>query len=95
MAEAAEVMNQARILDLQDRFINSKSTKYYIRADQLTRANEVVALFSKVRMHVRARPARRGAPGPAQAPHRAAVRAARTTAIVAWCDCRASPVSPA
>jgi len=42
-------MNQARLLDLQDRFINSKSTKYLLRNDQLQRAEEVVGLFAKVR----------------------------------------------
>jgi len=42
-------MNQARLLDLQDRFINSKSTKYLLRNDQLQRADEVVGLFAKVR----------------------------------------------
>ena len=47
LVQAAEVMNNARLLDLQDRFINSKSTKYLQRADQLARADDVVALFSK------------------------------------------------
>lgn len=42
---AAEQMNTARELDLQDRFINTKSTKYYLRADQNGEAINTIALF--------------------------------------------------
>ena len=44
---AASVMNEGRLLDLQDRFINSKSVKYYLRADNIDKALEVVSLFTK------------------------------------------------
>lgn len=46
--KACEIMNEARLLDLQDRFINSKSTKYYLRTDQVNQAEDVVGLFAKV-----------------------------------------------
>lgn len=42
---AAEQMNIARELDLQDRFINTKCTKYYLRADQNADATNTIALF--------------------------------------------------
>lgn len=42
---AAEQMNVARELDLQDRFINTKSTKYYLRADQNGEAINTISLF--------------------------------------------------
>ncbi|ORY78176.1 NatA N-acetyltransferase complex subunit [Protomyces lactucae-debilis] len=44
--EAAEQMNQARELDLQDRFINTKCTKYYLRADQNAEAINAISLFA-------------------------------------------------
>jgi peptide alpha-N-acetyltransferase len=47
-AYAAFVMNDARELDLQDRFINSKSTKYHIRNDNVERAEKSIALFARV-----------------------------------------------
>lgn len=42
---AAEEMNIARELDLQDRFINTKCTKYYLRADQNGEAIQTVSMF--------------------------------------------------
>ena len=42
---AAEQMNVARELDLQDRFINTKCTKYYLRADMNGEAIQTVSLF--------------------------------------------------
>ncbi|CCG84078.1 protein of unknown function [Taphrina deformans PYCC 5710] len=42
---AAEQMNVARELDLQDRFINTKSTKYYLRADLNAEAMNTISLF--------------------------------------------------
>ncbi|KAI1320538.1 N-alpha-acetyltransferase 16, NatA auxiliary subunit [Mortierella claussenii] len=44
---AMEALNEARELDLQDRFINSKCTKYMLRADKLTEAEKTVVLFTR------------------------------------------------
>jgi len=44
---AAYEMNQVRLLDLADRFLNTKSTKYFLRADNLKDAEETVMLFTK------------------------------------------------
>ncbi|CAO3677581.1 unnamed protein product [Umbelopsis ramanniana] len=44
---AARVMNDARELDLQDRFINSKSAKYYIRNDKIEEAEKILGLFTR------------------------------------------------
>lgn len=48
MEAAARVMNEARELDLQDRFINSKSAKYYIRNDKIDEAEKILGLFTRV-----------------------------------------------
>lgn len=48
MEAAARVMNEARELDLQDRFINSKSAKYYIRNDKIDEAENILGLFTRV-----------------------------------------------
>ncbi len=45
---AAQWMNQARELDLQDRFVNSKSVKSYLRMDNVEEATKTIALFTKV-----------------------------------------------
>lgn len=42
---AAEQINVARELDLQDRFINTKCTKYHLRADQNGEAAATISLF--------------------------------------------------
>jgi peptide alpha-N-acetyltransferase len=44
---AAVALNEARELDLQDRFINSKCTKYLLRADKMAEAEETVVLFAR------------------------------------------------
>lgn len=41
-------MNYARDLDLQDRYLNSKSAKYQLRADQIVESIKTVELFTKV-----------------------------------------------
>jgi hypothetical protein len=41
-------MNEARELDLQDRFINSKCAKYYIRNDKIAEAEKILGLFTRV-----------------------------------------------
>ena len=46
---AMKAMGEARALDGQDRFLNSKDAKYLIRADRVHEAEAVVGLFTKVR----------------------------------------------
>lgn len=41
-------MDSARKLDLQDRFINTKATKYFLRADKVKEAQDTIGLFTKV-----------------------------------------------
>ncbi|KAG0682572.1 hypothetical protein C6P42_002854 [Pichia californica] len=45
--DASIEMNIARLMDLQDRFLNSKSVKYYLRADLIDNALETISLFTK------------------------------------------------
>jgi hypothetical protein len=45
---AAEAMEEARSLDGQDRFLNGKAGKYWLRAGQVDKAEEVLRLFTKV-----------------------------------------------
>ncbi|RIB24053.1 hypothetical protein C2G38_2134138 [Gigaspora rosea] len=45
--EATKVMNEARELDLQDRFINSKCSKYMLRNDQIEEAEQKIGLFTR------------------------------------------------
>ena len=47
IAEAASVMDQARKLDLADRYVNNKCTKYLLRAGRVEDAQAVIALFAK------------------------------------------------
>ncbi|KAF9922180.1 N-alpha-acetyltransferase 16, NatA auxiliary subunit [Linnemannia zychae] len=44
---AMEALNEARELDLQDRFINSKCTKYMLRADNMAEAEKTAVLFTR------------------------------------------------
>ncbi|ORZ05507.1 NMDA receptor-regulated protein 1-domain-containing protein [Lobosporangium transversale] len=44
---AMNAVNEARELDLQDRFINSKCTKYMLRADKMAEAEKTVVLFAR------------------------------------------------
>lgn len=46
--EAAATMQEGRSLDLQDRFINSKTTKYLFRANQIDDAINCISLFTKL-----------------------------------------------
>ncbi|RLV95265.1 N-terminal acetyltransferase A complex subunit NAT1 [Spathaspora sp. JA1] len=46
--KASEIMNEGRLLDLQDRFINSKTTKYLLRADKVDEAIDCISLFTKL-----------------------------------------------
>lgn len=45
---AAQAMEEARLLDGQDRFLNGKAAKYWLRAGEVKRAEELVAMFTKV-----------------------------------------------
>ncbi|KAL0091618.1 NMDA receptor-regulated protein 1-domain-containing protein [Phycomyces blakesleeanus] len=45
--EASKVMDEARKLDLQDRFINSKCAKYMLRAGHIAEAEKTVGLFTR------------------------------------------------
>lgn len=46
--EAADIMQESRSLDLQDRFINSKTTKYLLRANEVDEAIDCISLFTKL-----------------------------------------------
>ncbi|GAV52219.1 hypothetical protein ZYGR_0AG02100 [Zygosaccharomyces rouxii] len=45
--EATEWLEEGRKLDLQDRFINTKTVKYLLRANNVDKAVETVSLFTK------------------------------------------------
>lgn len=47
IAEAAKVMNQARELDLKDRYINTKCAKYQLRNDENDKALKTMSLFTR------------------------------------------------
>eukprot|EP00611_Tribonema_gayanum_P018068 TRINITY_DN31123_c0_g1_i1.p1 TRINITY_DN31123_c0_g1~~TRINITY_DN31123_c0_g1_i1.p1 ORF type:complete len:947 (-),score=350.61 TRINITY_DN31123_c0_g1_i1:368-2821(-) len=44
---AADAMDAARQLDLSDRYINNKTTKYMLRADRVPEAERTIALFTR------------------------------------------------
>ncbi|OCF40829.1 peptide alpha-N-acetyltransferase [Kwoniella heveanensis CBS 569] len=44
---AAYEMEKARLLDGQDRFLNGKAAKYWLRAGEITKAEELLAMFTK------------------------------------------------
>ncbi len=44
---AAHAVEQGRTLDVADRFINNKATKYWLRADQIPHAEATIALFTR------------------------------------------------
>lgn len=46
---AVRAIEQARKLDLQDRFLNTKSAKYHLRANLSEEAQALLGLFTKVR----------------------------------------------
>lgn len=47
LIEASVEMDHVRSLDLQDRYLNNKATKYLLRANNIPQAMETVALFTK------------------------------------------------
>jgi hypothetical protein len=46
---AAVAMEDARLLDGQDRFLNGKAAKYWLRAGDVQKAEELLGMFTKVR----------------------------------------------
>lgn len=44
---AAELMDEARQLDLADRYINNKATEYLLHADRVAQADATIALFTR------------------------------------------------
>jgi len=54
LQKAMECINQARELDLQDRYINTKCTKYMIRNDHLAEAEATIGLFTKADSEINA-----------------------------------------
>lgn len=45
---AARCMDEARLLDLQDRFLNTKCGKYRLRAGMIDEASDIFGMFTKV-----------------------------------------------
>lgn len=45
---ASDIMQEGRKLDLQDRFVNSKATKYLLRANKVEEAIDCISLFTKL-----------------------------------------------
>jgi tetratricopeptide (TPR) repeat protein len=44
---SATVMDDCRLLDLQDRYLNNKTTKYLLRADEMQQAMSTISMFTK------------------------------------------------
>lgn len=47
LTAAAVEMDNCRALDLQDRYLNNKATKYFLRADETPLAMNTIAMFTK------------------------------------------------
>ncbi|KAK4227430.1 NMDA receptor-regulated protein 1-domain-containing protein [Podospora fimiseda] len=47
LAKASEAMDQARLLDVKDRYINSKAAKYQLRNDENEKALTTLGLFTR------------------------------------------------
>jgi peptide alpha-N-acetyltransferase len=47
IAQASEVFDEARKLDLADRYLNNKSAKYKLRNNDIPGAHELMAMFSR------------------------------------------------
>jgi peptide alpha-N-acetyltransferase len=48
LQKACEIMDKGRQLDLQDRFVNSKATKYFFRANKVDEGIDCISLFTKL-----------------------------------------------
>ncbi|ODV58856.1 peptide alpha-N-acetyltransferase complex A subunit NAT1, partial [Ascoidea rubescens DSM 1968] len=44
--EASKIMNECRLMDLQDRFVNCKTAKYYLRANLVDEAIKTASIFT-------------------------------------------------
>jgi len=53
---AARCLNDARLLDGQDRFLNTKCGKYMLRAGMVDEANTIFGMFTKVSSHTMYKP---------------------------------------
>jgi len=47
LEEAATLVNEGRMLDYHDRFLNNKAAKYYFRVNQVAEAQTVMSAFSR------------------------------------------------
>ncbi|CAN0411602.1 unnamed protein product, partial [Hapterophycus canaliculatus] len=47
VTRAAEAVDAARLLDKADRYMNSKATKYLLRAGQIPKAEQTIAIFTR------------------------------------------------
>ena len=45
--KAAAIADEGRALDLQDRYLNNKATKYAFRADKINAGNDLMAMFAR------------------------------------------------
>ena len=45
--QAALCMEQARVMDLSDRYLNTKATKYWMRHNEIVKADELISIFAK------------------------------------------------
>ncbi len=52
MERAFEWMDYARLLDTQDRFLNTKCVRYAHRAGKPDAADQIVSLFLRVRLDI-------------------------------------------
>ena len=50
-SEASKWMDEGRMLDTADRYVNSKCAKYLLRVNTISKATEMCALFTKVCLH--------------------------------------------
>ena len=48
MVEAVHWVEEARTMDLADRYLNCKAAKYMLRAGMIDKAEEACALFTRV-----------------------------------------------
>jgi peptide alpha-N-acetyltransferase len=48
ITKAAECLNEGRMLDTADRYINCKCAKYMLQSDQVERAEELCSMFTRV-----------------------------------------------
>lgn len=52
MRQAAMYMDEARQMDTADRYINCKAAKYMLRVNEVEKAEELCALFTRVSLAI-------------------------------------------